>query len=123
MTRRSRVLVATTICCLLAVADEAAATTGNEFRGLSESERAMYVVGTLDGWSNVTSVIREAKLTAPVVDSMYGDISRCLVERRMTRWQTFAIVEKYVRDNPAKWHEMMAGLIWAAMREACQRPT
>ncbi len=111
------------LCSLLAVATEkAAAITGNEFLALSENSRFTYVVGTLDGWGNVWAVMQGANVKAPTIDAMFNDITRCVVERKMTRGQTQAIVEKYLRDTPGKWHEEMAGLIWTAMRVACNLP-
>jgi hypothetical protein len=108
-------------CCLLAVAakDTAAQLKGNEFQSLPDNSKLMYVVGILDGWDSVRSVMKGEE-KAPTLDLMFNSISRCVEDRKMTRRQTFAIVEKFMRDNPAKWHEEMAVLIWSAFNAACQ---
>jgi hypothetical protein len=33
--------------------------------------------------------------------------------------QTVAIIDKYMQNNPAEWHQSMASLVWVAMNEAC----
>jgi hypothetical protein len=32
-----------------------------------------------------------------------------------------AIVEKFMNDNPSRWHQPMAILVWLALQEACPR--
>ena len=78
----------------------------------------MYVVGILDGWDIMSAMKGEEK--APTLERVFNSISRCVEDRKMTRGQTFAIVEKFMRDNPAKCHEEMSALIWYAFNAACQ---
>jgi hypothetical protein len=108
------------LCCLLAVTteDTAAQLKGNEFQSLPDNSKLMYVVGILDGWDIVSAMKGEEK--APTLDRVFNSISRCVEDRKMTRGQTFAIVEKFMRDNPAKWHEEMSALIRYAFNAACQ---
>lgn len=108
------------VCWLLAVAarEAAAGIKGNDFQALSETARMYYVLGTIDAWGNVG--VESLALNAPVVDTLYGDVSRCVTGRQMTQGQGLAIVDKYIRDNPAQWHKDMSILIWYAFREACK---
>jgi hypothetical protein len=43
----------------------------------------------------------------------------CVSEGGRTYKQATAIVEKYVEDNPGKWHYRMAELVFIAVGEAC----
>lgn len=118
MTRRFACILV--VCCLLAVVarDAVAGITGNDFQTLPEAARMYYVLGTVDSWGNVS--VESLAVKAPAVDAIYGNISRCVIGRKMTQGQVLAIVDKYMRDNPDKWHKDMTNLVWYALREACK---
>jgi len=50
MTRRWPWIVVTLVYCLVVPSPSSGATSGNEWRGLSDFNRALYVAGVLDGW-------------------------------------------------------------------------
>lgn len=123
MRRRSAMVC----CCFLLVlgftTDTASATTGNDLLALPEYPRTTYVVGVIDAWGEVGTLIRQTKDPSPelaVIDRMFGDLARCAVGRKMTRAQVGAIVDKFLKDNPAKWHDSAGSLIWEAFTDVCR---
>jgi hypothetical protein len=112
-------MVMCSVALLVLTAGEADAITGNKYREYPEHLRMMYVVGVLEGWGFVSNTIRGSKLKAPEIDSVFGDISRCAAGK-MTQGQVVEIVDKWMRENPAKWHEEMPDLVWRAFSEACK---
>jgi len=111
-------------CCvallLLTMGEATADVSGNDYRGYPDSVRTTYVVAVLDAWGFLVGSIRNSKtVKAPEIDFVYGSIVRCVERRRMFPDQVTAIVDKYMRENPAKWDEGMAGLIWSALNQAC----
>src|SRR3989304_4019674 len=113
-----RILVVLSVLLTL-FSGQAAALSGSEYRTLSDSSKFFYVAGVLDGWGNVIGVMDGAKEKSRTVDHMFGTIIRCAAGR-MPHGQVRAIVDKFVADNPAKWHLQMEGLVWEAMWEACK---
>ena len=114
-------------CCFLLVlgftTDKAPATTGSDLLGFPENVRAIYVAGVIDGWGEVGTLIRQSKDPSPelaVIDRMFGDLARCAAGRKMTRAQAGAIVDKFLKDNPAKWHDPAGSLIWEAFTNVCR---
>jgi hypothetical protein len=85
--------------------------TGNVYRELSPAGKRGYVMGFTDG-----------VLIAPLLDAPKSElrsIERCLVG--MTDVQVVAIFDKWLTDNPARWHEQMNILSYSALRQACPR--
>ena len=85
--------------------------TGNSFRELSDAGKRGYAMGFLDG-----------ALMSPMFDAPKGEtrwIETCVVG--MTDKQVVAILDKFLTNNPARWHEQMNVLAWLAMKEGCQR--
>ena len=104
-----------------ATAEEVAALSGTEYRRLQETLKVVYVRGILDGWFQLEVIRMSAKVESRFEDDvLYGSIVRCMAGRMMTGEQTKAIVDKYVNEHPAQWHEEMAFLVWMAMNEACK---
>ena len=108
-----------TVSLLGASPSAAFALSGNDYQKQPELARSMYVAGVIEGWQTLAVMVVERKLQAPEVDTLYFPIVRC-VEKGMTRGQTLAIVDKYMTENPARWHEQMGVLVWMAMTDACR---
>ena len=45
----------------------------------------------------------------------------CIAKTLRPPIQLVAIVDKYIKDNPAQWHTRMSGLVFEALR--CKEPT
>src|SRR6266849_3090137 len=102
------------------LAGEVAALSGTEYRRMSENVKLVYVRGILDGWSQLEVIRMSSKVESRAEDdALYGTIARCMAGR-MSGEQTKAIVDKYVAEHPAQWHEEMALLVWLAMSAACK---
>lgn len=117
MTRRWPWIVVTLVYCLVIPSLSSGATSGNEWRGLSDFNRAIYVAGVLDGWQAV-------RLTLPPGAERYqfdqfGRLPSCAVGNGMSTEQTNAIVENYIKAHPDEWHLAMPFLIVKAMNSAC----
>jgi len=85
--------------------------TGNSFRELSYAGKRGYAMGFLDG-----------AFMSPIFDAPKKElrwIETCVVG--MTDEQVVAILDKFLANNPARWHEQMNILAWAAMKEGCPR--
>jgi hypothetical protein len=85
--------------------------TGNSFRELSYAEKCGYAMGFLDG------VFMSPMFHAPKKELEW--IERCVTG--MNERQVVAILEKFLNENPARWHESMNVLAWVAMKEACKK--
>jgi len=117
MARRWPWIVVTLVYCLVVPSPSSGATSGNEWRGLSDFNRALYVAGVLDGWQAV-------RVTLPPGAERYqfdqfGKLPSCAVGNGMTTGQTSAIVERYMKDHPDEWHLAMPFLIVKAVNSAC----
>lgn len=83
--------------------------TGNSYLSLDEGEKRSYAIGIVDGI-----------FLAPFFGSQKSKlrwIESCIVG--MTDYQVAAIVEKFLRDNPGRWHEPMHALAYLALKDAC----
>lgn len=83
--------------------------SGNDFRSLSREAKRAYAMGLIDGW-----------FVAPFFDAPKEElrwIEHCTTG--MTDEQVVAILEKFLRDNPARWQEPMNVLAWVAMKDGC----
>lgn len=85
--------------------------TGNSFRDLSYAGKRGYAMGFLDG------ALMSPMFDAPKRETRW--IETCVVG--MTDEQVVAILDKFLANNPARWHEQMNILAWVAMKEGCQR--
>ncbi len=84
---------------------------GNDYlNDLSERERGAYVMGVYDG------LLGAALFGTP--KRRLAWLEACGVG--MGTEQVAAIVDKYLRDNPARWNEGMNVLVYSAMLGACQ---
>ena len=96
----------------------AAAMTGNEWRALPTAARASYVTGVVDNLVDfgaaVRSLVPAEKRTAS--EKMLVSFEECIVRTPRPPSQLMAIVDKYIKDNPAQWHGRMSGLVFEALR-------
>ena len=83
--------------------------TGIEYRAFDTNEKKKYVMGLLDG-----------TFLAPFFDAKKNKIEwleRCATG--MNDAQIIAVVDRYLSDNPARWHESMNALAFLAFKHAC----
>jgi hypothetical protein len=96
----------------------ASAMTGNEWRALPTAARTSYVTGVVDNLVDfgaaVRSLVPAEKRTAS--EKMLVSFEECIVRTPRPPTQLVAIVDKYVKDNPAQWHGRMSGLVFEALR-------
>ena len=102
------------VCLLFAV--EATATSGNEWKQLTETQRLHYIAGVLDAWDDLGAMV-PANQQSSVVTS-FAKLVRCAGGMYYT--QIDVIVQKYMENHPAKWHGGMVSLLWLALNEACE---
>lgn len=101
----------------------APAVVGNEWRTLDDAARWLYVAGVVDTWSMVKDGIQIAKEGNPAYtpgasEEAFSTAFDCVAGRPYA--QTIAIVDKYMKDHPEKWHYTMAANIFIAIRSTCQ---
>lgn len=85
--------------------------TGNTFRAMEETSKNVYVVGLLDG------MFLAPLYGAP--ESKLDNLASCTVG--MTGQQLVAIFNKYLANNPERWHSSMHTIGYAAMHEDCNK--
>lgn len=82
---------------------------GNAYLRLGQAQKVAYISGVLDGI-----------YMAPILDAKNTRIEglhRCI--DGMTNIQICAIVNKFLQENPARWHEPMNNLVYLAIIKAC----
>ena len=85
--------------------------TANDYLSYAPQRKRAYAVGFIDGM-----------LVAPFFSAPKSELSwveNCIVG--MTDYQVAAILDKYLRDNPARWHESMNILAWNAIKDGCKK--
>jgi len=96
----------------------AGAVTGNDWRAMSAPARTAYVTGVVDNFVDVGTAIRTLvpaeKRTAS--EKMVVAFEECISHTPRPPSQLVAIVDKYIKDNPANWHGRMSGLVFEALR-------
>ncbi len=74
---------------------------GNTYQQFSSNEKEKYVVGILDGWG-------------------YAKLEPFLhCSDKLLPMQPVAIVNKYMKDNPERWHYAMVSLVQDSLRSFC----
>ena len=92
----------------------ASSITGNEWRGLPEMPKTMYVSTTLEGW-------RFAEAYHDVMNnSEYASLLQCWW-KGLTVGQFIAMVEKHMNSHPEEWHEAMPIIMIYTLKEACPK--
>jgi hypothetical protein len=90
----------------------------NQYRELSESERALYIVGLIDGWRHAVDVLKGLKESDTTV-RFFGKIVECTGP--MTRRQVLDIVDKYVQAHPGESNWSALSHAYLALDSACTR--
>ena len=83
--------------------------TGNDFLQLSQDDKRDYVIGMTDGL-----------LLAPIFGAPKAEmkwVEDCLTD--MNNVQISAILEFFLKNNPARWHQQMNILTFVALKENC----
>lgn len=111
-------LLAVTVILLAAPSVSRAQMTVNHYRGLTEGERAFYVVGLIDGWRHAVEVLKGLKESDTTV-KFFGKIVECTSP--MTRRQVLNIVDKYIQDNPGEGNRSALSHAFLALDKACTR--
>ena len=106
--------------CGVLFAGHATALTGAEWKALSPTSRAVYVLGVMDAWRMLDLAVK-ANSPPEGIASMFTKLIRC-AEQGMSYGQVISIIEHYIEGHPSQWHHEMAGLIWVAMNGACTPP-
>lgn len=83
--------------------------TGATLNELSERDLGMYVAGYVDAL--------QAGMIIGVQEECYRKIRWCSENR--TNTQFAAMVKKYLRENPANWHQMGGLIVYNAMFGEC----
>jgi hypothetical protein len=107
-TRSSSAAAILSIVCLLSWPSSAIGFTGHDWQQrMGPSQRTAYIAGALEAWGAGGT---------DHFQSLYG----CVSSRSMTAEQVHAIVDKYVKENPALWGTSLVLLVSAAIAEACK---
>lgn len=117
---RARVLGLLTIVVMLLAAPAVARAqmNVNQYRELSEGERAHYIVGVIDGWRHAVDVLKRLKESESTV-KFFGRVVECTGP--MTRRQVLDIVDGYVLANPGEWNWSALSYVYRALDSACTR--
>ena len=110
------------------LAREAAAIDATTWRTLSPDSRRGYVNGVVDTWINFQKgydyvasqkVGKPAQMSAS--ESLFLNVSRCIVQRKLNYNQINAAVEKYVETRADRRQHGMASVTWNAVTEMCKK--
>jgi hypothetical protein len=85
--------------------------TGEDFLNMNSAEQRAYAMGVIIGM-----------LLAPLFGASKSNmlwIEQCV--ERMTDSQAAAILNKYLRNNPGRWHETPHAPMYSAMLASCPR--
>ena len=80
---------------------------GSDWQNLQPEQRSAYIAGALDGWG--------IGGTEP-----YSRLSLCVTSRGITGQQIHALVDNYIRDNPAQSPMSLILLVRNALDAACK---
>jgi hypothetical protein len=89
--------------------------TGNSWRQFSVDGRRLYLVGVLEGWTTV--FVSGEGIPGPEL----SQIMECIIVPGRQYGQEVAIVEKFMADNPRRWHQPMSFIMWEALLDACPK--
>ena len=83
--------------------------TGQDFLGFSEAGKRGYAMGVINGY------IMAPMLGAP--EARVSRVGRCL--ENMTDVQVAAIIDKWLREHPERWHYGLHFESWMAVKSMC----
>jgi|SRR5215813_3870421 len=115
---RSLGLVTIAVILLAAPSVSRAQINVNQYRELSDSERALYIVGLIDGWRHAVDVLKGLKESDTTV-RFFGKIVECAGP--MTRRQVLDIVDRYVQAHPGESNWSAMSHAYLALDSACTR--
>lgn len=133
--RRSSILAAVVLGFVLMPGYVAHAITGNDWFRLSEAEKTAYAAGVADAWEFALVWLAGDAFKAGQSSLLLGSaplaadgglvhflrrMTICFGPKGMQYTQITAIIDKYVRERPARWHEYMPILIREALADACK---
>lgn len=108
------------LCCLLAplLPSQAAAVTGNDWRGMPWASKAAYVSGAVDGLLDFGTALRTL---VPVekrsaTEKMLVSFEDCIARTPRSTGQLVTIVAKHLNENPAQRPARMSSLVFEALR-------
>jgi hypothetical protein len=105
------VLIAVTVSAQDSVYIHDGFVKGEEFLRMPEVRQRAYAAGIVDG------VFLAPLFGAP--KSQVSTVERCV--EGMSDSQIAAILAKYIRERPARWHEHAHTLAFGALRDSCPR--
>ncbi len=85
--------------------------TGNTFRELSDDGKAGYAMGFVNG------LLMAPAFKAPRTEMRW--VEECI--SGMADTQIAAILDKFLAENPARWHEPMNVLSHVALKASCKK--
>ena len=85
--------------------------TGNDYLAFTDVNKKRYAIGVVDG------MFLGPLFGAPKANIKW--LENCVV--KMTDSQVAAILNKYLKDNPQRWHEALNIIVYSALREVCAR--
>ena len=77
-------------------------------------------MGVVDTWGNIVQMYQVTKEVPNIATDSFVRLNNCMA-KGMTYNQIFAIVEKFMADDPSQWHTEMSSIVWAAINNACPR--
>jgi hypothetical protein len=119
--RRRLSILALLFVASLCNAKPSLAISGDRWLKLNRVERIAYISGVLDTWDDDVALC-EKKSEEPwcaQVKLAYEPIVLCSQHRPYR--EIVAIVEQYMKEHPQEWERSMAGHIWIALYESCQK--
>jgi len=86
----------------------AIALSGSDWlQDLQPEQRIAYIAGAVDGWGVGGT-------------EQYSQLYRCVTQRGITGQQIHALVERYIRDNPAQSPMSLILIVRNAVEAACK---
>ena len=129
-TRVWSVLLAGGAWVLLATAQPLWALDGNEWMRLPGHEKRAYVMGVVDTWRMIKTVVRESEqdlgmssedfLKVDFTATFYSEVTSCVNEAGMSYDQISGIVETYMKEHREHWQYSMPSNVWSALTESCR---
>ena len=104
-------IVSLLLLLLLLICETAEATTGNEYKKLSENEQYYFLVGAVEGMFFSTIALGTDK-------ENHWFIKCC---EKMEFTQIEAILKRYINEHPEDWHFSVISLLVESMSEACEK--
>ncbi len=92
-------------------------TKGNDWRGYSELAKTTYIRGFLDAMGFV-KYGNDRGETQSVV-RRWVSVLDCMSSRKITLGQTYAVVSKWMNDNPDKWDYEMSIIMLGSLAGMC----